>query len=357
MSAVLVIFHASTAIPIPCPKRIIQEVFSLLSNKYRKIILCITTLLRIVRTETPTLSFLLRQCPTSDLKASNSKIMCRILTIPVVPRSQGLVSRRVSLMSSISEPSPPPGVDSPRADLRACWEGVRGVELGHVRFELPEGVVVEDRVVVAILAALVSGVDVASLILRQWPQHPVGSGRIVFWASRIELCAFLTDKDMGKQGPVVLYTSRDDEFGLNAPVIALAAFQAEPLLTDNQALWRHVVETWDHNRRRDVHADVDAGVGRPVGVDELRDMAVLSRRLGCGLPIAGRQPLQLQVELQAWWGREIPLRTHDMLPGHKKKMEDWGARAPDSRNSHQAPLAAPACSPSTWGELAEIDGL
>ena len=84
---------------------------------------------------------------------------------------------------------------------------------------------------------------------------------------------------MGKQGSVVLYTSRDGEFGLNAPVIAFAAFQAEPFLIHDQALWRHVVQARDHDRGRDVHADIDAGVGRPVGVDELRDMAVLSRRL------------------------------------------------------------------------------
>ena len=46
---------------MPWPKRIIQEVFSLLSRRYRKMIACIKTLATIVRTEVPTLSFLFRQ--------------------------------------------------------------------------------------------------------------------------------------------------------------------------------------------------------------------------------------------------------------------------------------------------------
>jgi len=45
----------------------------------------------------------------SDLKASISKIMCRMLTAMVVLRRYMLVSRRTSLIISNSEPSPPPG--------------------------------------------------------------------------------------------------------------------------------------------------------------------------------------------------------------------------------------------------------
>lgn len=50
----------------------------------------------------------------SDLKASISKSMWNMLTITVVPKSQGLVSSRTSLIISNSLPSPPPGAVIPK---------------------------------------------------------------------------------------------------------------------------------------------------------------------------------------------------------------------------------------------------
>ena len=60
-STVLVIFQASIRMPMPWPRRIIQDVPSELSSRYRKMVACMKMLARMVRKEMPTLSFFERQ--------------------------------------------------------------------------------------------------------------------------------------------------------------------------------------------------------------------------------------------------------------------------------------------------------
>ena len=55
-STVFVIFQASRTMPKPWDARIIHDVFSELSTRYRKMTACMKTLARIVRTLVPTLS-------------------------------------------------------------------------------------------------------------------------------------------------------------------------------------------------------------------------------------------------------------------------------------------------------------
>jgi hypothetical protein len=59
----------------------------------------------------------------SFLKARVSNSMCRMVTTPVVPSSQMLVSNKISLTISHSVPSPPPGAEPPYAAWRElCFE-------------------------------------------------------------------------------------------------------------------------------------------------------------------------------------------------------------------------------------------
>lgn len=78
---------------MPDEKRMTHEVS--LSTRYKKMIVCVMTEVKMLRTERPCMLSTFLQKEISFLNARKSNTVCRTETVTVTPSSKGFVSRRI----------------------------------------------------------------------------------------------------------------------------------------------------------------------------------------------------------------------------------------------------------------------